>query len=130
MVERPKINLTNSTIAFVAAVGLNLVLIPAYGALGAAFGVLCPYMIKGLLRWAEIRYYYEWRWPWHALFKPWIAALLALPCALLLRWVSQAWWSDLAAAALYLAGYFIAWRTIGLEPNDRAVLEQLFKRKS
>ncbi|HXA08609.1 MAG TPA: oligosaccharide flippase family protein [Chthoniobacterales bacterium] len=130
MVERPKINLMNSTIAFVAAVGLNLVLIPAYGALGAAFGVLCPYMIKGLLRWAEIRYYYEWRWPWHALFKPWIAALLALPCALLLRWVSPAWWSDLAAAALYLAGYFIAWRIIGLEPNDRAVLDQLFKRKS
>jgi O-antigen/teichoic acid export membrane protein len=130
MVERPKINLMNSTIAFVAAVGLNLLLIPAYGALGAAFGVLCPYVIKGLLRWIEIRYFYEWRWPWHALFKPWIAALIALPCGVLLRWVSQAWWSDLAAAALYLAGYFIAWRIIGLDPSDRAVLAQLFPKKS
>ncbi len=129
MVERPKINLLNSTVAFVAAVGLNLILIPAYGALGAAFGVLCPYVIKGLLRWLEIRWFFEWRWPWHALFKPWMAALVPLPFALFLRFVSHAWWSDWAAAGLYLGGYFVAWRVIGLDPNDRAVLAQLFKKK-
>jgi O-antigen/teichoic acid export membrane protein len=130
MVEKPKINLMNSTIAFVAAVGLNLLLIPAYGALGAAFGVLGPYVIKGLLRWIEIRWFFEWRWPWHALFKPWIAALVPLPFAVLFRFVSHAWWHDLAAAGLYLAGYFVTWRVIGLEPNDRAVLDQLFKKKT
>jgi O-antigen/teichoic acid export membrane protein len=129
MVERPSINLMNSTIAFVAAIGLNLLLIPAFGALGAALGVLCPYAIKGLLRWFEIRYLFEWRWPWHALLKPWIAACIPLPFAVLVRWMSHWWWLDLAAAALYLAGYFITWRVIGLEPNDRAVLDQLFKRK-
>jgi O-antigen/teichoic acid export membrane protein len=129
MVEKPKINLMNSTIAFVAAVGLNLFLIPAYGALGAAFGVLCPYVIKGLLRWIEIRWFFEWRWPWHALFKPWVAALVPLPFALALRFVSHAWWGDLATAGLYLAGYFMTWRLIGLEPNDRAVLDQLFKKR-
>ena len=130
MVERPQINLMNSAIAFVAAVGLNLVLIPAYGALGAAFGVLCPYAIKGLLRWAEIRFFFAWRWPWHALFKPWIAALVPLPFALLVRWMVPGVWSSLFAAALYLAGYFLTWRLIGLEPNDRAVLDQLFKKKA
>ena len=129
MVEQPKINLMNSTIAFIAAVGLNLLLIPAYGALGAALGVLFPYAIKGLLRWIEIRWFFEWRWPWHALLKPWIAALVPLPFALLLRFVSPAWWCDLAAAVLYLAGYFIAWRVIGLDSNDRAVLDQILKRK-
>lgn len=129
MVERPKINLMNSTIAFAAAVGLNLLLIPAYGALGAALGVLCPYVIKGLLRWVEIRWFFEWRWPWRALLKPWIAALVPLPFALILRYTSHAWWSDLAAAGLYVAGYFIAWRAIGLDRSDRAVLDQLFKKK-
>ena len=129
MVEKPGINLMNSSIAFVAAVGINLLLIPAYGALGAAFGVLCPYLIKGLLRWIEIRWFFAWRWPWHALFKPWVAALVPLPFAIFLRFVSQAWWCDLAAAGLYLAGYFITWRVIGLEPNDRAVLDQLFRKK-
>jgi O-antigen/teichoic acid export membrane protein len=129
MVEKPRINLMNSSIAFVAAVGINLLLIPAYGALGAAFGVLCPYLIKGLLRWIEIRWFFAWRWPWHALFKPWVAALVPLPFAMLLRFVSHAWWGDLAAAGLYLAGYFITWRVIGLEPNDRAVIAQIFKKK-
>ncbi len=130
MVERPRINLMNSTIAFVAAVGLNLLLIPAYGALGAALGLLCPYLVKGILRRVEIWWFLEWRWPWRALVKPWIAALIPLPFALIVRFASHAWWSDLAAAALYIAGYFIAWRVIGLDPNDRAVLDQLFQKKS
>jgi O-antigen/teichoic acid export membrane protein len=129
MVEHPKINLLNSTIAFGAAVGLNLVLIPAFGPLGAAFGVLFPYVIMGLLRGIEIRYFFEWRWPWHALAKPWTPALIPLPFALLVRWQSHGWRLDLVSAAVYLAGYFIIWRVIGLEPNDRAVLDQLFKRK-
>jgi len=129
MVERPNLNLLNSSLAFISAVGLNLVLIPAYGALGAALGVLGPYVVTGLLRWAEIRWFFRWRWPWRALFKPWIAALAPLPLALPLRFVSHAWWGDLAAGGLYLVGYFIAWRVIGLESNDRAVLDQIFKKK-
>ncbi len=129
MVERPQINLLNSSIALLAAVGLNLVLIPAYGALGAAFGVLCPYAIKGLLRWLEIRRFFEWRWPWHALVKPWIAASVPVPLALLVFWLGRGRWVELVAAAVYLAGYFIIWRLIGLEPNDRAVLDQLLRKK-
>lgn len=130
MVEQPKINLLNSSIAFVAAVGLNLLLIPAYGALGAAIGVLIPYMIKGALRWAQIRWFFAWRWPWRALFKPWIAALVPLPLGLLVFWTGHGWWREIMAAALYLAGYFVTWRVIGLEPNDRAVLDQIFRRKA
>jgi O-antigen/teichoic acid export membrane protein len=129
MVARPKINLMNSTIAFVAAIGLNLILIPAFGALGAALGIFSPYLIKGVLRWVEISWLVDWRWPWRALVKPWVAALAPLPVALLIRFAIQGWWSELAAAGVYLAGYFIAWRVFGLDPNDRAVLDQLFKRK-
>ena len=64
------------------------------------------------------------------LVKPWIAALIPLPFALIVRFASYAWWSDLAAAALYIAGYFIAWRVVGLERTYRAVLDQLFQKKS
>ena len=129
MVERPKINLMNSTIAFVAAVSLNLKLIPAFGALGAALAIFFPYLIKGVLRRVEISWLLEWRWPWQALVKPWLAALAPLPLALLLRFTIHGWWSELAAAGLYLAGYFFVWRLIGLDPSDHAVLDQLFKRK-
>jgi len=52
-----------------------------------------------------------------------------LPLALLVRFVIHGWWSELTAAALYLVGYFIAWRVLGLDPSDRAVLDQLFERK-
>lgn len=129
MVERPNFNLLNSSIAFVAAVGLNLALIPAFGAMGAALGVLGPYVISGLLRWAEIRWFFAWRWPWRALFKPWIAALVPLPPAVFVRLLGHAWWIDLASAALYLAGYFVTWRLIGLEPNDREVMARMFKKE-
>lgn len=44
-----------------AAVGLNLMLIPAFGALGAALGIFSPYLIKGVLRWAEISWLVDWR---------------------------------------------------------------------
>jgi hypothetical protein len=63
------------------------------------------------------------------LAKPWIAALAPLPFALLLRLTLPGPWLELAAVALYLAGYFIAWRVFGLDQSDRAVLDRLFKRK-
>ncbi len=129
MIERPKINLMNSAIAFAVAVGLNLMLIPAFGALGAALGIFFPYLIKGVLRWVEISWLLEWRWPWRALIKPWLVALAPFPLALLVRFMIHGWLSELTAAALYLAGYFIAWRVFGLDPSDRAVLDQLFERK-
>jgi len=129
MIERPRINLMNSAIAFAAAVGLNLMLIPAFGALGAALGIFFPYLIKGVLRWVEISWLLEWRWPWRALIKPWLVALAPFPLALLVRFMIHGWLSELTAAALYLAAYFIAWRVFGLDPSDQAVLDQLFERK-
>lgn len=129
MVDRPRINLINSTVAFVAAIGLNLLLIPAFGPLGAALGILVPYTIKGILRRVEIARLLDWRWPWRALVKPWIAGLAPLPIALILRFSIHNHWSGWVAGVLYLAGYALAWRVIGLDRSDRAVLNQLFKRK-
>ena len=128
MVERPGMNLINSTVAFVAAVGLNLILIPALGPLGAALGMLAPYMLQGILRGVEISWLLKWRWPWRALLKPWLAASIALPVALAARLFAHGIVWEFAAAGLYLAGYLLAWRAIRLEPGDRDVLDHFFKR--
>ena len=128
MVERPRLNLINSTVAFAAAVALNMTLIPIFGPLGAALGMLLPYVIQGVLRGAEISWIFDWRWPVRSLAKPWLAATAALPIALLLRLNASGTAPELGAAAIYLASYGVAWRVIGLDANDREVLRHLFRR--
>jgi hypothetical protein len=98
-----------------------------FGPLGAAIGMLVPYSIQTMLRGAEIVWLFDWRWPWRALAKPWIAALAALPGALAVRLSTSGTAFELASAAVYLASYFAVWRMIGLDPSDRAVLQQVFK---
>ncbi|MGI9087748.1 MAG: lipopolysaccharide biosynthesis protein [Chthoniobacterales bacterium] len=129
MVERPRMNLGNALIAFVAAIGCNLILIPALGPLGAALGMLIPYTIQGLLRGWQIPRMLDWHWPWRALLKPWLAALLATPLALAVCFVSRAPLWQIAAGVVYLAGYFAAWRFVGLDRSDREVLDHLLRRK-
>jgi len=129
MIERPKLNLVNSAVAFAAAVTLNLVLIPILGSLGAALAMLVPYTIQGILRGTEISWIFDWHWPWHSIAKPWVAAAAALPLALAVRLAGVGTLVELAAAAVYLIGYVTAWRVIGLDPSDREVLAHLFHRK-
>jgi len=126
LVHRPGLNLLNSSLALGAAVALNLWLIPAFGALGAAIGMLVPYTLQGVLRSVEISVIFKWRWPLRSLVKPWMAALAALPLALLLRLTVSGTVAEVAAAVVYMAGYLAAWRVLGLEPNDRAVLAHLW----
>jgi len=130
MVERPQINLINSMIAFIAAVGLNLIFIPTFGPLGAALGMLGPYLIQGILRGVEISWLFKWHWPWRAVVKPWLVTLMPFPFALTFRFSLHGRNWELAAAALYVIGYFAAWRLVGLDRRDRAILDHLFKRKT
>jgi O-antigen/teichoic acid export membrane protein len=128
MIQRPIWNVLNTSIAFVAAVALNLILIPMFGALGAALGMLVPYMIQGLLRGYEITRLLGWRWPSRALLRPWSATLGALPAALLVRMLGSGLGYELAAGASYLVAYFAIWRALGLEPADKAIVAKLAGR--
>lgn len=128
MLERPRLNLVNSSAACAGAIALNLVLIPRLGPLGAAIGMLVPYTIYGVLRALEISWLFDWRWPWRALLKPAIAAGAALPLGLIVRLAGSGLVAELAAGIIYLAAYFAVWRTLGLEPRDRDVLEHLLGR--
>jgi len=128
MVQHPKVNLINSAIALLAGIGVNLVLIPRYGPLGAAIGMLVPYTLQGMLRGIEVSWLLAWRWPWRSLRKPWFAALGALPLALAARAVDDGIATQISAAAIYLASYLLVWRLVGLDPGDRAILSHLFRR--
>ena len=125
MIQRPAWNVVNTTIAFAVAVALNLVLIPRYGAIGAAVGMLGPYVVQGVLRGFEISHLLQWRWPWRALRRPWGAALAALPLPLMVR----AFYSDVPAqviaGVLYLGLYAAVWALIGLDPQDKLILARL-----
>ena len=90
--------------------------------------MLAPYTLQGLLRGIEITWLFDWHWPWRALAKPWASALGALPVALLARLLLPGLAGEVAAGLLYLAGYLVVWWVIGLDPNDRAVLAELFPK--
>jgi O-antigen/teichoic acid export membrane protein len=125
MVKRPSLNLLNSAVAIAATIGLNMVLIPAFGPLGAAIGMLVPYALQGVLRGVEISWLFAWRWPVAALTKPWIAAGVALIPGLAVRLTTPGIAGHLAAGAAYLLAYIVMWRVIGLDASDRAVFGRL-----
>jgi O-antigen/teichoic acid export membrane protein len=125
MIQRPTWNAINTTIAFTAAVALNLILIPRFGAMGAAVGMLVPYVIQGALRGFEIAYLLQWGWPWRALLRPWTATLVALPVPVVIRSLGSGVLVETAAGLLFVAAYLVGWRVIGLEAEDRAVLARL-----
>jgi O-antigen/teichoic acid export membrane protein len=129
MVERPHLNLTNAGIALALVIVANAALIPAFGPLGAALGMLVPYTIYGVLRGLEITWLFKWRWPWRALMKPVAAVGLALLLALPLRLLVPTLLGELGAALCFTAAYCGAWRLIGLDPNDRDVINHLLHRR-
>jgi O-antigen/teichoic acid export membrane protein len=129
MVKRPGLNLVNSSIAIAATISLNMVLIPTLGPSGAAIGMLVPYGLQGVLRGVEIRWLFNWRWPFRALTKPWVAAVVALMPGVLVRVAAPGQAGQLGAGAVYLLAYVAAWRLIGLDPSDRAAFRYMLGRR-
>src|SRR4029077_11401850 len=82
MVQKPRLNLLNSIITCFVALAANLWLISRFGVTGAAFGILLPYVLQGILRYRALRMVFRWQNPWGAIGHPLIAALLAIAPAL------------------------------------------------
>jgi O-antigen/teichoic acid export membrane protein len=128
MVQRPRLNLFNSTVTCLVAVGANLWLIPHYGMTGAAMGILLPYLIQGCLRYVELRFLFGWPGQARELTRPIIAAAAAVLPALGCRMAVAGIPGQLAAVAVFLAVYVGAWRLLGLDPADRAIVQELTGR--
>jgi O-antigen/teichoic acid export membrane protein len=99
----------NSSVTCAVAFGANLWLIPRFGVLGAAFGILVPYVIQGILRYGVLRLVFGWPNPWSNIRRPIFAAIIAfvpaLSCRLFLGGVTGQIISALVFIALFGAGW-------------------------
>jgi len=107
MVQRPRLNLINSSVTCVIAIAANLLLIPRFGVTGAAIGILLPYIVQGILRHAALRWVFRWRNPWRQIAPPVVATAIALVPAVTCRVLLQGMTAQLTAAAVFLGIYGI-----------------------
>lgn len=109
MVQRPHLNLLNSSITCAIAFGANLWLIPRFGVTGAAFGILLPYVVQGILRYGILRLVFQWRDPWSSIRPPIVGAIIAfvpaLGCRLLLHGVI----GQVVAGLVFIAIFGVSW---------------------
>ncbi len=109
MVQRPRANLLNSAVTCAVAIGANLWLIPTFGVTGAAFGILVPYVVQGLLRYRTLRIDFGWKRPFRHVGAPLLAALGAGIPALLVRVRVGGVWGEVGGALVFLALFGATW---------------------
>jgi len=109
MVQRPPLNLLHSSITCtVAAAGL-LFLIPRFGVMGAAFGILLPYLVQGTLRYVTLRWVFHWKDSWSDIRPPLIAEGIAFVPALICRAFLGGIAGQVISAAAFLAVFGVQW---------------------
>jgi O-antigen/teichoic acid export membrane protein len=109
MVQRPRLNLLHSSITCaVAVVGLSL-LIPRFGVMGAAVGILLPYIVQGVLRYATLRWVFHWKDSWSDIRPPLIAAGIALVPALFCRASLDGIVGQVTSAVAFLGIFGVQW---------------------
>ena len=110
MVRRPLLNLLNSSTTALVAFGANLWLIPRFGVMGAAFGILLPYIIQGILRYGVLRFVFRWQNPWSSVRPPILTALFsfipAVGCRLFLDGIAGQITASIVFLAMFAAGWF------------------------
>jgi len=109
MVQRPRLNLLHSSITCVVAVAGLLWLIPRFGAMGAAFGILLPYLVQGTLRYVTLRWIFHWKDSWSDIRPPLIAAVIAIVPALVVRALVHGIVGQIISAAVFLAVFGVQW---------------------
>jgi O-antigen/teichoic acid export membrane protein len=109
MVQRPHLNLLNSSVTCAIAFGANLWLIPRFGVTGAAFGILLPYVIQGILRYGVLRLVFRWRDPWSSIRPPILTAITAIVPALMCRLFLDGIAGQVMAGLVFLAIFGVGW---------------------
>jgi O-antigen/teichoic acid export membrane protein len=109
MVQNPRLNVWNSAIACVVAFVANLFLILNWGVMGAAFGILLPHVLLGILRHRALRSVFRWRNPWSNIGAPFIAALVATLPAVACRAMIRGIPGEIVSSLVFLLVYLFAW---------------------
>jgi O-antigen/teichoic acid export membrane protein len=109
MVQKPRLNLLNSIVTCFVALTANLWLISRFGVTGAAFGILLPYVLQGILRYRALRTVFRWQNPWGDIGRPLLAAAVATAPALACRMMIDGTVGQLLASGAFLLIYGGAW---------------------
>ncbi|HSV63907.1 MAG TPA: oligosaccharide flippase family protein [Chthoniobacterales bacterium] len=109
MVQKPRLNLLNSIITCLIALTANLWLISRFGVTGAAFGILLPYVLQGILRYRALRMVFRWQNPWGDVGRPLVAAAIAGIPAILCRVIIDGTIGQVLGAVVFLLIYGGAW---------------------
>jgi O-antigen/teichoic acid export membrane protein len=118
MVQRPHLNLLHSSITCAVAVVGLLLLIPRFGPSGAAVGILLPYVVQGILRYATLRWVFRWKDSWSDISPPLIAAGIAIVPALVCRAFLSGIVGQVTSAAVFLAIFGLQWWQHHLHRRD------------
>ncbi|PYK06563.1 MAG: hypothetical protein DME66_04185 [Verrucomicrobia bacterium] len=119
MVQRPRLNLLHSSITCAVAAGGLLWLIPRFGAMGAALGILLPYIVQGILRYATLRWVFGWKDSWSDIRRPLIAAGIALVPAFVCRALLGGIVGQITSAAAFLVVFGVQWLRHHIHRKDR-----------
>ena len=111
MVQRPHLNLLNSSVTCAVAFGANLWLIPRFGATGAALGILFPYVIQGFLRYGVLRLVFGWRDSWNSIRRPILTGMIAFLPAVACRLLVDGIVGQVVASLVFLAIFGAGWLT-------------------
>lgn len=121
---RTEYNLPATAVATVANVGLNLLLVPPYGLVGAAVALVISYVLVVGLMYRFTDRLFPVRWQWGKL--AWIVAIAAALIAggeLLLP--TEGWAGVLGRGALWLAYPLLLWLSGALSREERRQIRRL-----
>jgi O-antigen/teichoic acid export membrane protein len=119
MVQRPHLNLLHSSITCAVAFACLLWLIPRFGPLGAAVGILLPYIVQGILRYATLRWIFRWKDSWSDIRPPLVAAGIALGPALICRAFVGGIAGQVTSASVFLIVFGVQWWQHHIYRRDR-----------
>lgn len=128
--KKSKIIMTNTLIAALFQIGLNLVLVPRYGYMAAAWTTLASYVLLLSVTWLRSRPYMAWHIPWLD-----VARIAGSSIAMWLLLVTvfatpkDSVWLLLAEAALGVVVYTVlALLTGAVRPSERQAIGNVAKR--
>ena len=129
MSGRPNVSMLNNSVWLAANFGLNLWLIPAYGIVGAAMGAATAMLLVSALRIVEIIVLRRIIPFGRSQLKPVVAAAVATFPALFVGDLLPATvWRMLAPSAAFALVYGACLMLMGLEAEDRVLLQRLQRR--
>jgi stage V sporulation protein B len=119
MVQRPRLNLLHSSITCIVAAGGLLFLIPRFGVMGAAFGILLPYLVQGTLRYVTLRWVFRWKDSWSDIRPPLVAAGIAIVPAIICRMLLSGIVGQITSAGVFLAVFGVQWWRHHIHRKDK-----------